>query len=159
MSQRFSARIFKVGINPCVDAPARVSAVLGKKGYIPVKGTLNGKPFKAGLVSLGNGRHRLYINGPMRKAAGVDTGDTVTVILDHDSEPRKLPIPAKFKQALDANLKAKKVWGNLTPSRRKEILSYLNNLKQPESLERNITRTLKHLLSRESNLSVWRKAR
>jgi hypothetical protein len=159
MSQRFSATIFKVGINPCVDAPVRVSAALGITGYIPVKGTLNGHPFRVGLVSLGNGRHRLYVNGLMRKAAGVDTGDKVTVVLDYDPPPRELPAPKKFKQALDANPKAKKVWEGLTPSRRKEILSHLNHLKQPESLERNITRTINHLVSRESGMSIWRKTR
>jgi hypothetical protein len=157
MTLRFSATIFKVGINPCVDAPARVSAALVRQGYIPVAGTINGQPFKAGLVSLGNGRHRLYINGEMRKAAGVDTGDRITVILDYDPRPRKLPVPRPFAQALEVNPKAKQVWENLTASRRKEILNYLNNLKSPESLARNITRVIKHLTSPQSNLSVWRK--
>ncbi|HEY2979535.1 MAG TPA: YdeI/OmpD-associated family protein [Anaerolineales bacterium] len=156
MPQRFSAVIFKVGINPCVDVPARISVALDRKGYIPVKGTLNGHAFKAGLVSLGNGRHRLYINGPMRKTAGVDTGDKVTVVLDYDPQPRRLPIPGKFKQSLGANPKAKRAWDDLTATRRKEILSYLNHLKQPESLERNIARTMKHLLSPESGASMWR---
>ena len=128
MNQRFSAVIFKVGINPCVDVPARVSAALGRTGYIPIKGTLNGHPFKAGLVSLGGGRHRLYINGPMRKAAGVDTGDRVTVVLDYDPKPRKLPIPKAFAQALAANPAAKMAWDNLTPSKRKEILSDVTQL-------------------------------
>jgi uncharacterized protein YdeI (YjbR/CyaY-like superfamily) len=93
MSQRFSATIFKVGINPCVDAP------------------------------------------------------------------RSLPIPREFKQALEANPKAKQVWTGLSPSRRKEILSYLNHLKQPESLERTITRSIHRFVSGESNSSAWRKAR
>jgi hypothetical protein len=157
MSQRFSAVIFKVGINPCVDVPSRVSAALGRKGYIPVAGTINGHPFMAGLVSLGNARHRLYINGPMRKGAGVDTGDRITVVLDYDPGPRRLPVPRPFAQALKANTAARKAWEGLTPSRRKEILSYLNHLKAPESLARNIARTIKHLSSRGSNLSMWRK--
>jgi len=82
MSQRFTATIFKVGINPCVDVPAGVSTALGKKGYIPVRVQLNGYSFRAGLVSLGQGRHRLYINGVMRKQASVDLGDQINVTLD-----------------------------------------------------------------------------
>lgn len=147
MSQRFSAIIFKVGINPCVDVPARVSAALGKTGYIPVQGKVNGHAFRAGLVSLGGGRHRLFINGPMRKEAGVDVGDRIEVSLDYDPRSRRVPVPRQLTKALDANPEARKAWETLTPSRRKEILSYLNSLRSPESLERNIDRTIKHLLS------------
>lgn len=148
MSQRFSAIIFKVGINPCVDVPARVSAALGKRGYIPVQGTLNGHAFRAGLVPLGKGRHRLYVNGQMRKAVGVNVGDKIRVVLDYDAKPRTMPVPEPLTQALKANPTAKKAWENLTPSKRKEILTYLNWLKGPEALERNVARTIKILLSR-----------
>lgn len=157
MSQRFSAIIFKVGINPCVDVPARVSAALGGKGYIPVAGTINGHRFKAGLVSLGKGRHRLFINGILRKAAEVDTGDRITVVLEHDPRPRKLPVPKAFAEALKADPAAKKAWEGLTPSRRKEILSYLDHLKTAESLARNVARVIHHLSSSQANKSMWRK--
>lgn len=46
----FSAKIYKTGINPCVDVPKLVSKALGEKGYIPVKGK----------------SYRFYINGQMR---------------------------------------------------------------------------------------------
>lgn len=75
MPQQFTARIYKQGINPCVDGPAEVSQAFGRRGHIPVTGTLNGHPITATLVSKGGGQHRLYINGAMRKQAGVDTGD------------------------------------------------------------------------------------
>jgi hypothetical protein len=157
MSQRFTATIFKVGINPCVDVPARVSAALGRTGYIPVEGMLNGHPFKAGLVSLGGGRHRLYINGPMRKAAGVDTGDRITVTLNYDPKPRKVSMPKTFSQALEENPKAKQAWEDLAPSRQKEILNYLNHLKGPESLRRNVTRAINQLLSDQPGFFIQRK--
>ena len=149
MSQRFTATIFKVGINPCVDVPAGVSTALGKKGYIPVRVQLNGYSFRAGLVSLGQGRHRLYINGVMRKQAGVDLGDQINVTLDYDPASRKDPVPRSLSRALQASPKAKLAWENLTPSRRKEILRYLNNLKGPDSLARNVRRVIRQLV--ESN--------
>jgi hypothetical protein len=148
MSQRFSATIFKVGINPCVDVPARVSAALGRTGYVPVRGTLNGHAFRAGLVSLGGGRHRLFVNGEMRTAAGVGVGDRVEVALDYDPAPRRLPVPKPLAAALDADPAAKRAWDNLTPSRRKEILSYLNSLKRPETLARNVAKTVGQLRTR-----------
>lgn len=150
MSQRFSTTIFKVGINPCVDVPARVSKALGRTGYIPVQGTLNGHAFRAGLVSLGRGRHRLFINGEMRRTAGVDVDDRVTVVLEYDGKPRKMPVPYQLTRALKDNHAAKRAWENLTPSRRKEILSYLNFLKRPETVERNVERIIQILLANTS---------
>lgn len=42
MSFSFKAKIYKVGINPCVDVPNNITRKINKKGYIPVKGTING---------------------------------------------------------------------------------------------------------------------
>ncbi len=81
----FSAKILKIGINPYVLVPATVLKVLfeqaGKdKGPIPIKGTLNEKPFIQHLVKY-SGKWRLYLNTPMRKAAGIDVGDMAIVFL------------------------------------------------------------------------------
>jgi Domain of unknown function (DUF1905)/Bacteriocin-protection, YdeI or OmpD-Associated len=149
MSQRFSAIILKVGINPCIDVPARVSKALGKRGYIPVRGTLDGHPFRAGLVSLGAGRHRLFINGQMRKDADVNVGDRITLILEHDTKPRRMPAPKELVEALNANPRAKTAWDSIVPSKRKEILSYFNWLKSPGTLERNVRKLIAKLLSGE----------
>lgn len=142
MSQEFSAVILKAGIDPYVDVPPEVTAALGRTGYIPVRGVLDGRPFRSGLVSLGGGRHRLFVNGEMRRAAGVDVGDTVEVVLDHDLEPRVRPVPLLLRRALDADPVAKAAWDALTPSRRTEILSYLNSLKRPETVERIVARVV-----------------
>ncbi|MFQ5690722.1 MAG: YdeI/OmpD-associated family protein [Gemmatimonadota bacterium] len=147
MSQRFAATIFKAGINPCVDVPARVSAALGRKGYIPIECSIEGHSFRAGLVSLGGGRHRLFINGKMRSEAGVSVGDEIEVELSYDPKPRPLPVPEELSRALGGNPAAAKAWDGLTPSRRKEILSYLNSLKRPETVQRNVQRTIRGLLS------------
>jgi hypothetical protein len=142
LGHRFSATIFKAGINPCVDVPLEVSAALGKNGYIPVCGTLNGHAFQAGLVSLGHGRHRLFINGQMRKLAGVDAGDTVALELEYDPEPRRVAAPPALQDALAADPAVAAAWERLTPSKRKEVLSYLNWLKRPESLHRNVDKVV-----------------
>lgn len=147
MSQRFAATILKVGINPCVDVPAQVSAALGRKGYVPVECRINGHSFRAGLVSLGRGRHRLFINGRMRSEAGVNVGDEIEVELSYDPRPRDLPVPEALSRALRKSSAAAEAWGRLMPSRRKEILSYLNSLKRPETLQRNVERTIEGILS------------
>lgn len=145
MPQRFSARIYKLDINPCVDVPKRVSQAFGMRGYVPVKGTLNGRPIRATLVPTGGGRHRLFINGDMRKRTGVDTGDRIHLVVTRDAEPRIVSMPKAFALALDQNKPVKAAFERLPPSRQKEILVYLSWLKRPETLKRNIEKVIAQL--------------
>jgi hypothetical protein len=145
----FSAVIGKVGINPCVDVPERVSKSIKKTGYIPVTGTLNGFSMRATLVPAGNGRHRLYINTEMRKKANVAVGDLIHLALALDTKPRDVPMPQAFAAALESNEKAKVAFEKLPPSHQKEILVYLNYLKKPETLKRNVEKVINFLLKQE----------
>lgn len=144
--QKFSAKIFKVGINPCVDAPEEVSRAFGnpsgKGGYVAVKGMLNGHPFRANLVPIGGGRHRLYLNAEMRKGAQADTGDTVQIALEIDTAPRQLAEPDDLAEALQAAKGAPEAFEALTPSRRKELLTVLLHTKQAETRKQRIERII-----------------
>ena len=146
MRQDFSAIIYKLGINPCVDVPPRVSEAFGKRGYVPVSGTLNSEPISATLVPKGEGRHRLFINGDMRQRAAVDVGNRVKLSLRLDAQPRIVAMPPEFARILQSNRAARLAFEQLQPSRRKEILTYLNWLKRPETLSRNIKKTIDKLL-------------
>jgi hypothetical protein len=142
----FTAKVGKIGINPYVQVPDDIllklqQAAKKEKGPIPVKGTLQGKPFLANVVRY-RGVWRLYLNTPMRQAANVDVGDQVTVGLQFDNTPRTVPAPREFELALSKNKQAKETFEQLVPSRQKEILRYLNSLKQPETLERNIEKVI-----------------
>jgi len=148
MAQQFASRIYKLGINPCVDVPKRVSDAFGKKGRVPVAGTLNGHPICATLVPVRGGRHRLFINGDMRKRADVDVGDQIGILLNMDSQPRVVPMPEEFARALRKDKRAKATFDGLPPSRQKEILVYLNWVKRPETLRRNIQKTILQLRRR-----------
>src|SRR5690242_14804303 len=122
----FSATVYKIDINPYVKVPDRILQKLcrdaGKEtGPIPVKGTLRGKPFVATVVKF-RGLWRLYLNTPMRRAAGVEVGDKVTVGVRYDKTPRTVPAPRKFTLALSKNKRAKEAFEKLAPSRQKEIL-------------------------------------
>jgi hypothetical protein len=145
----FRARVGKIDINPYVQVPDDVLQKLqreaGKeKGPIPVQGTLQGQPFLANVVRY-RGMWRLYLNLAMRQAANVDVGDQVTVRVDFDNAPRTVPAPREFKLALSKNKRAQEVFEKLAPSRQKEILHYLNSLKRPETLARNIEKVIKIL--------------
>ncbi len=138
-----------LGINLQVVIPEKTLQALyrqmGKeKGHIPVEGTLQGKHIKANIVKY-QGAHRLYINETMQKHAGVKPGDKVTIALCYDSVPRLEPIPNLFAQALKKEKSAQAAFEKLAPSRKKEILRYLNNLKTEETLKRNTAIVVNYL--------------
>ena len=148
----FSAKIFIIGINPYVLLPAPVLKEIfhhaGKnKGPVPVQGTLNGKEFKQTLVKY-SGKWRLYLNMPMRKAAGIDVGDIADVQIEFDPQPRIIPTNPKLEQALNKNKKVKDAFDKLAPYRQKEIVRYINTMRTEESGRRNIKRIIQHLKGR-----------
>jgi hypothetical protein len=150
---QFSAKIFIIGINPYVFVPPiilkKIFSDAGKdKGYIPVALVINNKNFIQNLVKY-SGKWRLYLNGPMRKIAKKDVGDTITIFIIHDPAERITSIHPKLKKALIKNKEAKKVFDSLPPSRKKEIARYINNLKTEKSVDKNITRAVNFLLGNE----------
>jgi hypothetical protein len=145
----FSSKIQIIGINPYVLLPPEILKNIfqkaGKdKGAIAVQLKIGGKDFIQNLVKY-SGKWRLYLNGPMRKAAGKDVGDIIDIQLDFDPKPRTTPVHSKLKKAFKENPTAKKAFEKLSPSRQREILRYINFLKSEESVDKNIQRAIAHL--------------
>ena len=146
--QEFRAKIYKVGINPAVDVPSRITETFHKSGYIPVTGKINTEiPFNSTLCPTGGGNYRLYINGEMRKQVGVNVGKRILVQLAYDSAVRELPLPNVLRRALTNSPKAQVRFDNLVPARRREVLAYLSSLKTKTALERNVKKFISKLTS------------
>jgi len=147
----FSAKIQIIGVNPYVLLPAFLLKYLFQKarkdkGALPVQLKIGGQDFIQNLVKY-SGKWRLYLNGPMRKAAGKDVGDIIEIQIDFDPKPRTTTVHPKLKKAFRENTTAKKAFEKLSPSRQKEILRYINFLKSEESVDKNVQRAITHLIS------------
>ena len=104
--------------------------------------------FRTTLVPSRSGPTRLYLDTWMRESAGLAVGDRVQVRLRRDDKSRQLPLPAALAKALSANPAAQSAWEQLRPSRRREILTYLNFLKTPAALAARVQKTIALLLEK-----------
>ncbi|HZV72040.1 MAG TPA: DUF1905 domain-containing protein [Saprospiraceae bacterium] len=150
MGFRFKGEIYKVGINPCVDVPERITLKMKPdRGYIPVLGEINKHKFQQTLVAVKNGPYRLYVNRFMMAGGGLNVGDMATFIIEQNQNPEvnNVPMNALLKVRLK-ELKLTDVFEKLIPSRRKEINRYLNSLKTEGALVRNVEKLISGLISK-----------
>ena len=152
-SVRFRGMVRIRGINPYILVRAVQAAALkpGWRKPLPVLLRINGKPpdaCRTNLMPDGKGSFYLYLNGPVRAAAGVSVRDTVRVELEFDRSYRNGPLhpmPRRLKEALRQNSVAERNWNALPPSRKKEVLRYFAGLQSDDTRARNVVRAIRVL--------------
>jgi hypothetical protein len=147
--KKFNTQIEIIGINPFVKVPDKILAFIFKqarkdRGAIPVRGAINEKPYRQALVKY-SGLWRLYINVSMLKDSPKRIGEKISVTIEFDPGSREIPMHAVLKAALEKNRKAESKFESLSPSRKKEIVRYIHNLKSDEAIARNVLKIIKHL--------------
>ena len=81
----------------------------------------------------------MYLNQPMRDAAGRETGERVMVALALDTESRLLKTPPDLARALRVAGKPRAL-ASVTPSRRKELIRWVTATRNPETRARRIAK-------------------
>ena len=150
---KFSTTLNIIVGNPFVFIPTRILHEIFQhanqnKGPIPVRGTINGKKYQQTLLKY-SGEWRLYVNMKMLKNSPTRIGELIEVEVQFDQSDRTIKPHPKLIKALANNQAAKDVFESLSPSKQKEIVRYISNLKKEESIERNVTRAINFLLGKE----------
>jgi hypothetical protein len=119
--------------------PKEASSKLPSRGQTTVEGTLNGGPLTATLEPDGQGGHWLKVDRKMRKAAGAEAGDVVTLEIAPvagEPEPR---VPPDLRKALAAAPpKAREVWSDITPAARRDFIHWITSGKRAETRVKRI---------------------
>lgn len=149
----FNAILEIIGINPYVFVPEDIlrsifEAAGRDKGPIPVCGTVNALPYKQTLVRF-QGSWRLYINTIMLKKSPERIGEQLEITIAFDPVSREEIPHEELIAALEAHPDAKAVFDTLPPSRRKEIVRYINRLKSDEIRTKNIAKAIAFLQGKE----------
>jgi hypothetical protein len=118
--------------------PFDVVAVFQRKGRVPVKGTINGFPFRSSLMNMGDG-HMMVVNAQMRAGAQCKGGDTVAVLMELDEAKRTVAVPAWLKKIIDGDPKAKEFWPKLSFTHQKEYVQEIEGAKKPETRDQRVT--------------------
>jgi hypothetical protein len=124
-----------------LSAPFDVEKTFGTKARVPVRGTINGFPFRSSLMPMG-GCHRMVINKQMRDGAGVNAGETVTVIMERDEAPRTVEIPDLLKKELSKSKPAQSNWEKQSFTNRKEMARSITEVKQEETRARRLAKVM-----------------
>lgn len=136
----------KEGSEVCsIDIPFDVEQTFGARGRVPVRGMLNGTPFRSSVFRMGGDCHFMVVNRRMREAAGVSGGETVPVVMERDTETRTVEPPADFARALTSNKEARATWDKLSYTHQREYVEHIEEARKPETRLRRIEKSIEML--------------
>ena len=125
-------------------APFDVMATFGTRARVPVRGTVNGFPFRSSLMPMGGG-HIMAVNQTMREGAKAKAGNVVEVVMERDVEERTVEAPPELKKELAKNKKAQERWETLAFTHKKEMANSIREAKQEETRKRRLEKVMRVL--------------
>lgn len=113
--------------------PFDVEKAWPERVRLRVRGEIEGFAFRTSLFALSDGAgHFLLVNKAMQAGADVRLGDKARFTLQPDLEERSAEPPSELAKVLRADRKLESWFGQLSPSRRRELGKWAD---QPKSAE------------------------
>ncbi len=131
----------EAGVVAAITPPVNVLAIFGTRARVPVRGTINGFPFRSSLMPM-SGCHMMPVNKVLRDGAGVKPGDVVEVVMEKDEAERTVEAPLVLKRALAKNKAAKANWEKMAFTHKKEIAVLIEGAKQEETRARRLAKVI-----------------
>jgi hypothetical protein len=116
----------------------------------PVSATVNGYTWRTSVARM-RGEFLLGLNREVRQNAKVEAGDTATIVIELDSEPREVAVPEDLSVALSAHAELQQRFDGLAFTHRKEFVRWIEEAKKPETRERRVVKTLEMISRGETH--------
>lgn len=124
--------------------PFDVEKAFGKK-RVPVIASIEGQPYRGTLVRMGEPWHVLIILKEIRTQVGKTFGDTLEIVLEEDTQPRRVEIPSDLQEALNRDEAARAAFEKLAYTHQKEHVRALLDAKREETRRSRLEKTLQML--------------
>jgi hypothetical protein len=134
----------EVGAVAAITPPVDVAETFGTRGRVPVRGTINGFPYRSSLMPYG-GVHMMPVNQALRRGAGAEPGDVVEVVMERDDEARTVEAPPELKKELAKSKTAQANWEKLSFTHKKEMSISVRDAKQEETRVRRLAKVMQVL--------------
>lgn len=144
-TQTFASTLFLAGNNTGIEVPPEVVEALGAGRRAPVVVTVNGYTYRSTIGVMG-GRHLIPFSADKRRETGLAGGDPIDVVLEVDTAPRVVEVPADLAAALDAAPGAREAFDALSPSARKAHVTAVEGAKAAETRARRVAAVVDKLV-------------
>jgi hypothetical protein len=152
MQKKFKAKAEGAGPGNAwcfIAVPFNVAELWGTRGQLQVRGTINGFPYRTTIQPM-DGRHLLTFNKQLQVGANAKAGDTVSVVMERDTEERVVEVPAELAKAFRNAKGAKALWNKLAYTHRKEFAQWISGAKQVETRERRAAKAVTMILTKKT---------
>ncbi|MBM3180435.1 MAG: DUF1905 domain-containing protein [Chloroflexi bacterium] len=127
-----------------VEVPFDVEAAFGAKKP-KVKAMIEGILYRGILTRMGGERHILIILKGIREQIGKTFGDEIKIIVEEDTEPRVIEVPAELKKAFKTEKEAKAFFEKLAYTHQHEYVMWINEAKREETRQTRVAKTIEML--------------
>ena len=143
--QSFTGRIQNAGGGGgFVEVPFDVEKVFGSKRP-KIKALIEGVPYRGTLVRMGGEHHMLIVLKGIREQVGKTFGDEVRIVVEADTEPRRVEIPADLMKEMKKNKDAKAFFDKLAFTHQREYVRWIEEAKREETRAARVIKTIEML--------------
>ena len=123
-----------------IRVPDEVVDALGAGKRPAVRVTINGYTYRSTVAVLG-GVYKVGVSAENRAGAGVAAGDEVEVVIELDTAPREVTVPADLAAALDAEPEARRTFDGLSSGNRSWQVLQVEGAKTDEPRQARIAKS------------------
>jgi Bacteriocin-protection, YdeI or OmpD-Associated/Domain of unknown function (DUF1905) len=143
MKRRFIVELERVGMTATMfRIPFDLTETFGRVRP-PVKVTIRGHTWRT-TPGVYGGVGYIGVNRAVKAATGVDAPDRVAVVMELDTEPRRVRVPNDLARAL-ADADARDAFARLSFTHRREYVEWVQEAKRPETRRRRIEQTVERV--------------